>query len=735
MRAPDSGWSIAAALAVAAFGLMFASTNWFSCTIFLIVSLGLAAWAFWPRLARRRRPAAQPVFVESEEFFMLDPKKQSVERKQLAQRLEGRITRGEHLLSSRQESDADAGPWELDRIGLYIWESLNGKWPNNLTYHVRHEFDLLERTDEDTSLMPLYYALESCEACVRQRGALPDATGMNLLGSIEVFLDRHPAIDTTHKVRERVLSVRAAVGKIQPGAPLAGAAAGEAPAGKLKPAQQPDSGTAYAVERKRRYRELTEAADVKLRFESLEIVNVINDSGDVVVRDHCKQMTYYGTGTIASVPITIASHSGHVPVPPAYDVEAPKEQKIQWNLTKHEGDRIFATVSFDPPIGHQPVSYTRTWTYVNAVYFNQRDRADAAATPADSESLSHHVRSSYGVLIIRVQFPERHFPQQIRAEALRAQKSDDPASEVLDAAETKWIGNGLFRFVEERVAELTVAEPLPGCTYRIVWTLPETDAEEGKFSQEQTNVAQELSLRMRSLVRLGSPYRTAVLEAFEQLAALVSERFGNDLRLRLYAYGRAKSRGGLLEVFQREGRITDPNLVTIGRTLAGRSFRRKSVLVYQSIREPQDPPGLYEPLPSELGDPRVVVAIAVPLLCPMTRGRRVAVLHIGTWTAGTRLIEIFNDDAVQREFGLMVQKWYANQLSAALGMEGKAATVSEGAGEVGAPIQIEEVTSISKSVVSFVIEVDAKGLSTLNRPPVSQSASGGVPSSRRNRRG
>jgi hypothetical protein len=87
---------------------------------------------------------------------------------------------------------------------------------------------------------------------------------------------------------------------------------------------------------------------------------VINDSGDVVVRDQCNQVTYYGIGTIASVPMTVASRSGYLPVPPVYNVKAPPEQRIQWKPIKHEGDRIFAEVSFDPPIGREPLNYTRT---------------------------------------------------------------------------------------------------------------------------------------------------------------------------------------------------------------------------------------------------------------------------------------------------------------------------------------------------------------------------------------
>src|SRR6185503_2980290 len=100
MRASISGRSIAVALLVLfTFGLMLAHANWSSCTIFLIAALGIAIMAFWPRLPRKQRPTASPVFVESEEFFVLDPVDQSLQRKQLAQRLQSRINRGDRILT------------------------------------------------------------------------------------------------------------------------------------------------------------------------------------------------------------------------------------------------------------------------------------------------------------------------------------------------------------------------------------------------------------------------------------------------------------------------------------------------------------------------------------------------------------------------------------------------------------------------------------------------------------
>ena len=668
---PKSVWIASLALVISVLALAFGGI-WIA--LLLVVSLAIVVRAFRaqpepppnppPPVVPVPKPDVTPVpqqvllggeavFEHSEEFAKLDPFQRHSQRKVLAQRLERKIAKADRVLTKAEETQADGSLYELDRIGLYFWEAHSGEWPTERAIHVRHEFERLEGSKEKQSLMALHYALKSFEKQLRQNHATPDADERGLLTDIQKYIKAAGgAIDTTDKVKLRIEQL------------LAPSKQG-APASAEKPEPKPPSPPDYEQKRLVSYDERAKQRAVTLSIESLQEFITINDNGDVVLRERYENVSSDGPNPVSMIETELATDYGYVPDIPRYS-DLPEARTIKWKFVQPGATSGKAQIVFDPHVGSDPISFTRTWTQFNAVYFNQRDRADAGI-PGTRESVSFPLFYKYELVYIRVKFAERFFPAQFQVEARRLGPQTDAG---VDEAESAWATQAMDVFPEDRLVTVQLSRPLSAYSYSLTWDLPETDAEEQQLTAEQANAAEELSKRLASLKSSHSPYRPAAIAAMQALAARLEEEVGDDLRLQLYTYSYQAGKGGLTEVLERNGYYVSPDLITIGRTLVGRSFRRKSVMVYQSVLTHLKSDPSFEAIPSEKGLPKPCVAVAMPLLCPEPGGRRAAVIYLSTRSPNTGLAKLFESSDAQKALGLRIKKWYANELCTAVDMAG-----------------------------------------------------------------
>jgi hypothetical protein len=595
--------------------------------------------------------AARPVFEDSIRFAGLDPFTSNEQRKSLAQQLEGRIGKGDVTLTRTEAGRADAAEYELDRIGLYFWEEHIGDWPSERGIHVRHEFERIKNAGKPKSLMPLHYALRAFDKCLRQARSEPSVEEKNeVLNPILSYVAARPEMDTTNDIKsrlEQLLQSKAAVPAVPSQA---------APEERL---------IDYTQVREERFRQLAEARPIRLHIESFQAFVSLNDNGDAVMMERFEMVSSEGSEAIPFLPAKLETSYGFVPdVPKYYDM--PEGQTIEWKFIDEKASQGEARIAFTPPVGRAPISFARHWTQFNAVYFNQADRADSGS-PGSTESVAFPVLYRYDQLRIRISFPGQIFPGEF---TVRASREDQNGQNIVDADESAWAAQSLDWDEKDGVVWLGISRPLTNYSYEVVWNLPPSEGAELKLTTQQSNTAEDLSKRFGSLANKTSPYRGGAIAAMQALGAGLEAEFGGDLRLMLYCYSSQNGRGGLLEVLERNGYNLTPKLVTIGRTLVGRSYRRKSALVYQSVFTGVENDKSFEPVPFEEGLPNPSVAIAVPLLCPEPGGRRAAVLYVSTRTADSKLVDVWNPGASRATFSRKVKHWYANEMCSALDMNG-----------------------------------------------------------------
>lgn len=95
------------------------------------------------------------------------------DKKKLIQQIEVGLSHGTVRLTTLQMEQCAGSDWELDRIGLYLFEEYTAQ-PNPTTrlLHVQHEFDLLQASTTARSPLPLLYAVRSLLKMAHQQTAL-----------------------------------------------------------------------------------------------------------------------------------------------------------------------------------------------------------------------------------------------------------------------------------------------------------------------------------------------------------------------------------------------------------------------------------------------------------------------------------------------------------------------------------------------------------------------------------
>ncbi len=172
----------------------------------IVAALIALRWREWnrtgdPSFTSGREP---PIFDAAREFASsatLEQKKKTI------QPIEVGLSHGTATLSTTQMEACAGSDWELDRIGLYLFEEYTAQ-PNHTArlMHVRHEYERMRATIYPRSSLALFYALRSLLVLVKHQPELVASVGESteLLCDIARFVDKHPQLDPDRELQRLV---------------------------------------------------------------------------------------------------------------------------------------------------------------------------------------------------------------------------------------------------------------------------------------------------------------------------------------------------------------------------------------------------------------------------------------------------------------------------------------------------------------------------------------------------
>ena len=172
----------------------------------IIAALIGLRWREWSKASGR--PVASgtepPIFDAARQFAKFTTLEQ---KKKTIQPIEVALSHGTVALTINQMEACASSEWELDRIGLYLFEEYTAQ-PNHIArlMHVRHEYERVRAATYPRSSLPLVYALHSLLVLARQQPLLAEAVGegAELLVDIMRFCGKHPHLDPDHEIRRLV---------------------------------------------------------------------------------------------------------------------------------------------------------------------------------------------------------------------------------------------------------------------------------------------------------------------------------------------------------------------------------------------------------------------------------------------------------------------------------------------------------------------------------------------------
>src|SRR5207237_7682605 len=132
---------------------------------------------------------------------------------------------------------------------------------------------------------------------------------------------------------------------------------------------------------------------------------------------------------------------------------------------------------------------------------------------------------------------------------------------------------------------------------------------------------------------------------------------------------RINQRGALICAADLKAQRPDRGHIRIGRTLVGRCYRRKELLLSTSLKPTSADDLAYEPVPGEENLPPPTVACGIPLLCPEPKGRKIGVLYVTSRSNITGLSGLLEDRNRASDLLKEVKAWYTPCVPAALGIK------------------------------------------------------------------
>src|SRR6185295_8830801 len=275
----------------------------------------------------------------------------------------------------------------------------------------------------------------------------------------------------------------------------------------------------------------------------------------------------------SSVDYYFVSSSGFVSKP---SFKSSTHHRISWQPYKSTPG-MWQT-KFDPPISDGPLDFTYKVNILNAMHFNQRDRLDATNDKEQDESVYLEITDAYDLFVFKVMFPDSFSPGQPTVHVLDLQKDRDKREEEY----------ALSRFTSftddntDNTAVLIMDHPLPGYTYKFVWSLPETEDEELNLSDTDRLLRSEIQ---EKLLGLRSTENKSILQsilsnlktAVNQATAGYKPIGANDLEVILHVYDR-DSKGlvciGALAAPDVQKRLLS-RVLKVGVSTIGQAYRRR----------------------------------------------------------------------------------------------------------------------------------------------------------------
>jgi 3',5'-cyclic AMP phosphodiesterase CpdA len=393
-------------------------------------------------------------------------------------------------------------------------------------------------------------------------------------------------------------------------------------------------------------------------------------SGDAVIEENFYNTQSMGA-PISTMSRTLTSQSG---IFGTWTYEAPPGQTIEWKWDgPPRGNERDGTTTLSPPLGKNPLTFSRRGITFNAIHFNQRDRLDTTDKKFKSEWTTMSTSNLYDSAVLQVSFPPSAFPSDFRVEVHR------PDNKTRDYQEEEFLHARLTKFPSSCSVILVLPRPLPDYYYRIVWELPENDLAELNLSAQEKGLAIEIVQRLLELRKPDSNHIASVEDAMSKLRqeilavpAYASKTKDDQLEVELCVYD--ENKGGLvcaasLSSHPGHRQALQDWIVKPGRYVVGQAFRRREGVLLVNVPGIQSElASFYEPIPGLEDLPRHTVIFSIPLFYPVRGGSKVGALSLASRSNTSGLLCMHKDKAAVLALKEQVVVWYATQLASALGL-------------------------------------------------------------------
>ena len=416
----------------------------------------------------------------------------------------------------------------------------------------------------------------------------------------------------------------------------------------------------YEGYRSTKLERLAEKVGSEFRVKKCTRLETISEgSGDVHVLIEFDGITSFPRNeTRLRLPMTFTSKSGYF-CDPTFNKVTGAHVSWRWNGGSPSGRHREGDILFDPPVGTDAVGFNLESLTHNGIHFNQRDRQDAAKDSSE-ESVSVHVKNLYDLYTLKIAFPIQHFPEHLRIQAIDERQTRDHREERL--------ANNRFTVLADRgMAMLPIEKPLPGYTYKIVWSLPKDDIEERQLVPQAARILRATNMRLLSLVS-DSARQAVVKELLNDLKPQIgSSAIGlhtvadPDLEVCIHAYDEAKA--GLVMVSSTAAVLSD-RVVENGISVVGQAYRRRQLVCWAFDPQLND---------SDFWDYGVGHSgiVSLPLFYPLATGGRSCVITIAsnsTTSSFLNVIDDIDDDLTRLAITQHINQWYATSLAGALAL-------------------------------------------------------------------
>lgn len=360
------------------------------------------------------------------------------------------------------------------------------------------------------------------------------------------------------------------------------------------------------------------------------------------------------------VPTRFSSRSG-VPGKPNFYSET---HRLRWE-EPNAGEPGRGFLVFDRPIDAIPMDYTYQATISNAIHFNAQDRR-AVTGKDDMESVHATINEWYEMFTLKVSFPD-NLDRRPRVEVI------DETRKVRDYVEERYASRRFTSFKDDNTAVLIVDKPLPGHKYKIVWELPETEAEERRLSGADRQRIEEMKERLLGLqTEAGTEAAARVRETLVGFRDYINKLpiGADDMEIVVHVHD--PNRGGLVCVAALSTRQELlGRVIRVGDTAIGQAYRRREHVDW--VRGENYGNDFAAFLDYDQARPHTGI-LSVPLFYPLNEGGRVAVATLATRSRMAPMLPFLEDgrssegDAAFKVLVSKTHSWYARDLMAALGL-------------------------------------------------------------------